>query len=229
MREIELDLFSLMHPRVVADDDDDGRASILIVFLFFFLPLFISPFFSPPTFFQSSAAPATSFFLSFFPLILCPYPSSSPWWSPRCHYTNSTTGTTHSRSACVSMESSSIVLYVRTPTPGRNDGWFLLPGWLGLYKLLQPSSSRKLFYFLLRPAFSAAGVLLRAFDIITWKGLPSFCCQFFSSSSYTLNWGGERDESCTAVLFGIIVSCSLSFIHRPVAWGNKQTRRTIRS
>lgn len=68
MREIELDLFSLTHPRVVADDDDDGRASILIVFL-----SFISPFIHFPPFFpllHSFNPPQRQqlFFLSLFSL-----------------------------------------------------------------------------------------------------------------------------------------------------------------
>lgn len=169
MREIELDLFSLTHPRVVADDDDDGRASILIVFLSFFSLYSFPPFFSPPTFFQSSAAPATFFSLSFFPFILCPYPSSSPWWSPRCHYTNSTTGTTHSRSACVSRESSSIVRTVPRPRAEMTDGFFFLVGWASIsyYNLHRPenyfiSSSAPL--FLLLAFYCGPSILLRGRD-----------------------------------------------------------------
>jgi hypothetical protein len=61
MREIELDLFSLMHPRVVADDDDDGRASILIVFysLYSFPPFF-------PSYILSILRSASNLFFSFF-------------------------------------------------------------------------------------------------------------------------------------------------------------------
>ncbi len=193
-------------------------------FFFLFLPLFISPLFSLLLHSFNPPQRRQLFFSSLFSLSSYAHILHLRPGGPQGATTQTRLLALHTPALRVFQ--GSLVVVVRPPTLGRNDGWFLLPGWLGLYisyyNLHRPENY---FYFLLRPAFSAAGVLLRAFDIITWKGLQSFCCQFFSPSSYTLNWERERETRvvllCYLELLFLIV-LSVLFAARSLGETNRQ-------